>query len=122
VRLKCKCGTLLTTDLFLTKKWHINNLFDYYGDGEHKREYSIRKGSFIRFKWWGDEYLCVHPEDVLDCKDQFKYQVGTGCCGVNGVLRCPCCADEIGDIALDCYQDKSICFSERKVERVYQHC
>lgn len=129
MKLACKCGKPLTRDLYLTHKWRVDeSATDYYGDGITKHFLSVTPGAFMLFKptsfgkslGYKTNDFAVNSDDVLDCEEQFEYKTGKGCCGVNSSLNCPSCNNEIGSVALDCYQHKAIYFEEDKVRRIYK--
>lgn len=49
------------------------------------------------------------------------FESGWGCCNWGGAeLKCPSCGTELGEMHLDCYQDYSVRFDVKKVERCYK--
>ena len=128
MKLSCKCGTILTNDLYVSKQWEVWDKVDDYGsEGNTKHYMRVKKGSFLlasqQFRGWGfkkNECFCVSPDDLFD-QQQLEYASGYGCCGNHWKsYNCPSCGVEAGQQYLDCYDDLHVSFPENKVERVYR--
>ena len=129
MKIKCRCGEILTKDLYLTKRWHCWDVVeDYYFEGQTKHYMEIKEGSFQlstqmpHLKHWKrfKHGFWVNPNDVLD-KTQMVFKSGYGCCGLAWEpYHCPSCDEVVGEINLDCYQDHHVQLFFNKTQRSYK--
>lgn len=139
MKLSCKCGNILTNDLYPTKKWEKvvtetvveEGSYNYggveVGDVLTHVDFQVRKGSFLlasqQFRSFynrDENAFLVSPLDLFD-QEQLKYQRGYGCCGNHWKsYNCPSCGTQVGEQKLDCYDDKHVSFDFSKVVRVYK--
>ena len=119
MKIKCKCGKLLTKDLYYTKDFHEEKYFD---DGEYAfSQYYLPQGSFttdVR-SWYDDaKFLAVSREDFVE-GFLLDYKYGMGCCDICWVDVTCDCGKVIGEYSLDCHQTRTVDLLEKEVVRVY---
>lgn len=121
MKLKCRCGEILTNDLYPRKRWELMEEIQNYGFKGNTRHYMrIRKGSFMYIQGFYYPEFLISPDDVFD-QEQLEYKGYNGCCGNNHVeYSCPSCKAVVGYQYLDCYDDWHIAIVSSKVERVYK--
>jgi len=138
MKIACKCGCILTKDLYETKKWKINlaiiPIDNTSMDNKEYTEYNfeIKPGTFIQdrsryISFFGKlqkrssptSYL-INKSDMID-QAQLKYRKGFGCCGnAFTEFHCPECKKEVGEQNLDCYQSKAVSLYIKETIRKYK--
>lgn len=148
MKLLCsKCKKVLTRDLYpVSVKWgtsifgrkivvNTSDVFDI--TGEFPTECKVKSGLFFLTKGepahsnkWDDQYpaiiipktkpsLVVSRNSILDGIIP-KFKPGYGCCdySMGETLSCSC-GNTLGDMFLDCYEDGSVQFNTKNVDRHY---
>lgn len=122
MKLHCKCGQQLTRSMFPSKEWtevyveRDDEGFIVWGNFEKL------KGSFqiIYHEWYEQDMFLTNRDSVLDGIIP-PYKNGRGCCDLDMCpIHCPNCNEDVGRANLDCHQDKSVDFFEKKVDRRYK--
>lgn len=133
MKITCKCGCVLTKDLYETKKWKVDIAYAKNEDDEYTEyNYEIEQGTFIQDK---TRYICFFGKlqkrssptsyltskyDIID-QEQLKFRKGFGCCGNSYTpFYCPECKKEIGEQNLDCYQSKVVNLYMKETIRKYK--
>jgi hypothetical protein len=129
MKLKCTCGKTLTKDVCLKSYKQLYSFEKEERQIKHKRGFfSIRNKSSSYNNKWSDEhpaqiikpspkYIIVSEDDVI--LTIIPMPPGHGCCNWSGgPLFCEC-GSEIATMNIDCYEEKSIYFYDKKVVRMY---
>lgn len=113
MKILCKCGEILSKDVYPSKK---PIKVDYDESGEYIDEYH-RPGCFYTTQRSLELWISV--EDYLPEIPSFRS--GWGCCNwsFGYDTDCPSCGKLIGGLYLDCYEDKSVCLFKKEVVRKY---
>ena len=120
MKIKCKCGKVLTKDLYYTKDFHSEHERDEEGY-VFLSHYHLPTGSFTTSArtWWdGKKLLCVSREDFVE-GFLLEYENGMGCCDISHEDVICDCGSIIGSYSLDCWQTRTVDLYEDEVVRVY---
>jgi hypothetical protein len=136
IKIKCKCSKILTEDLRPMKK--MGRRPHRYTGNEGKMELFYPKGTFHiqkkdKYSWGYEEsgikghYSVIHvKERIIVSVESILQNVipifkdGYGCCNysMGHELKCSC-GVHVGDMHLDCYEDKVIKFCTKNTIRFY---
>lgn len=124
MKLKCKCGKVITKDLYPSKKWD-RELVDteVFDDGYVYKSYDTQKpkGSFeyLHKGWLTDKpQFLINAGDLTLILPEFKE--GMGCCNHSCTgVHCEC-GLKVGHLELDCYQNGCAVLYGENLERIYK--
>lgn len=106
-------GNMKEGIFYQSKKEVWNNKIEPWGD-----EDDTQVGNYLRVITLSPK-IVISGDSLLDGVIP-PFQEGWGCCNwSSGRLHCPTCNIEIGIMHLDCYEDYSVRFYVKKVERCY---
>lgn len=118
------CQQILTSDLYYTKN-------DLKNPVEIEKEKSgIKNSSFVKIKidkntnkhfkrYVKNNSFIINKENIID-KKQLEFISGNGCCGNSSIpFYCPHCNEEVATQYLDCYEDNTLIFINKKISFLY---
>ena len=144
MKISCRtCSKILTMDLYQAKihweRYLFNNVVSnvnsiYYNDGHVKKGLFFKSKPLPTFSYSyengnGDDVKLICKKDeptfivgkdsvVDDLIPEFKQ--GYGCCHYSGGYKLHChCGNHIANLHLDCYEDGSVRFLQKEVNRLY---